>query len=259
MSVDRYFKGNFAIFYTDYNKRSINFIYDYAMWRASQENRNVIVFCTTPEKEEEWKKLISYYDLEACTICREASEGFVYLEEMDTNYIDSMHLQNIIIIDGAYDLFYGVQTLPFEPTERLRKIYHDVYCPSENIVITEEEWVRRRIKERAEEFSRTSDELLEIMDNCSENMIFLIAESEKEDDVCRESLERLYPGLIDHGDSVLGILTKSNYTDIIPFAQRGPHKWENLKEIQEDRKFAEDLHNSSEILWNLNHPNLIHL
>ena len=53
MSVDRYFKGNFAIFYTDYNKRSINFIYDYAMWRALQENRNVIVFCTTPEKEEE--------------------------------------------------------------------------------------------------------------------------------------------------------------------------------------------------------------
>lgn len=258
MSIDRYFKGNFAVFFTDYKKRSVNFIYDYAMWRASQENRNVIIFCTSPEKENEWKKLISYYDFEACTICREPCEGFVYLEEMDENYIDSMHLQNIIIIDGAHDLFYGIQSLPFEPTERLRKLYYDVYCPSNNITISEEEWKRRRIKERAEEFSRSPSELLDIMDNCSENMILLVAEA-GEEEISKETLERLYPGLFDHGDAVLGILQKTDYVDIIPFAQRGPHKWENLKEIKEDRKFAEDMHNWSDVLRNLKHPNLIHL
>ncbi len=257
MSIDKYFKGNFAIFYTDYTMKSINYIYDYAVWRAIQDNRNVIVFCTTPEKEKIWKKIINYYDLEACTICREACEGFIYLEDIDFNYIDSIHLQNIIIIDGAHDIFEGIQSLPFNPTERLRACYDYVYNPKNDILIPKEEWIMRRIKERSEELSRTPDELLDFMDNCSENMIFLIAETYE--GVSKESLDHFYPGLIDHGDSVLGIVEKNDYTDIIPFAQRGPHKWGNLKEIKENRRFSEDLHNSSEYLRNLKHPQLIYL
>ncbi len=177
--------------------------------------------------------------------------------ELDVNYMDLIHLQNIVIIDGAYDLFYGIQSLPLEPTERLRKLYNDIYCPSENIAIAEK-LKRQYINKRAKELSCTPDELLDIMENCSENMIFLIAEAE-ENDISKESLERLYPGLIDHGDSVLGILQKSDYTDIIPFVQRGPHRWENLREIKKERKYAEELHNQSEIFRNLKHPYLLYL
>ena len=235
MSIGIYFESNFAIFYTDHDKKSINFIYDYALWRAYKENRNVIVYCTTPEKEEEWKKIISHYDLEALTICYEACEGFGYFENMLDNYIDSIHLQNIVIIDGAYDLFYGIQMLPFEPAERLIKRYNDIYS------IKDEEKRRKRIKEHAELNSRSKDELLDIMTECSENMIFLIAEAEGKS-VNKETLEQLYPGLINYGDAVLEIFQNKDYTDVIPIVQRGLHKWENIKEIKADRKLAEDLY-----------------
>lgn len=233
MSINRYFKGNFGIFITDYHVLSVDFIYDYAMWKAEQENRNVIVVCTSKEKYEAWKKRMSLYDFKGLLKLREMHEGLYYLEDISEFYLDNIHLSNIIIIDGVPDLIYGDQSLHSISFDALKAHW---LCRTSDKQHPPKDW-DKYIQGYDQLYYRDPEKLLEQMDNNPENTILLIAEFTGKE-ITLEHVKEQYPDLIKHGDGVIGIVRKNDYTNIIPLINRN----RKLRDIREEKKLSIEFH-----------------
>ena len=237
MSIDKHFDGNFAIFPTDYNQRSLEYIYDYAVYRASLENRSIIIICTSAEKEVRWNRIVNLYDINSLIGLRVPCEGFRNFEGVNDFYQDAITLQSIIIIDGAHDLIYGNQSLDSLPEDEIAKRKEEWYQKAGELHI-DKSW-ETNVKEEYKMNYMSPQDIFDTFDDCLENKIFLIAEC-PDTDISLDTFIATYPELDNHGDSIVGIVDRGSFVDEIPLVKRPKRR---MHDIKENMILSQDMHN----------------